>query len=293
MQPYVIKDGDFLLQLAFQMGFDADTVWNDPSNADLQGLRSDPNILLPGDVLQVPDPPDPNTQAPPATLTPGSTNNFVAADPPTVSLTHTFTGDDTTSYASMAYTVQELPQLTGLQTDENGTVTFQAPVTLQTTTIVFTESGDTWTLALGGMDPINTISGMFKRLQNLGYFDDDVQYDADNPLNNIGVIRPALLALKPPPDAPPAMADTLPPDSSPPSAPPSVPGSTPPPSQPAPASGPPSSGAAAGDGSAPDAGSGWCCWDHEPDGSPDPSGLAGDGTLDDETTALLKAAYGC
>jgi hypothetical protein len=285
MQPYVVKDGDFLLQLAFQMGFDADTVWNDPSNDDLRSIRADPNILLAGDLLHVPDPPDPSSQA--TNLTPGSTNNFVAADPPTFALTHTFVGDDTTSYASQAYTVQELAQLTGLQTDENGTATFQAPVTLQTATIVFTDSGESFTLAMGGMDPINTISGIFKRLQNLGYIDDDVAYDADDPLNNLGVMSLALQALKPSSDSPPYVPP--PPDPSPASTPvPSSPGSTPPPSAP-PSSTPPS-----GDDSGSNPGGSWCCWNHVPDdGKADTSGLAADGTLDDETTALLRSAYGC
>jgi len=55
MQPYIIKQGDYLALLAYTFGFDANIVWNDPTNADLQKLRPDPNILFPGDVLNIPD----------------------------------------------------------------------------------------------------------------------------------------------------------------------------------------------------------------------------------------------
>jgi hypothetical protein len=133
VRPWVTKQGDFILHLANTFGFDADTVWQDPSNAQLRAIRPNPNLLAPGDVLSIPDPP---TQPPPMTsLTPGSTNRFVAPDPPTMTLTHKFVGFDATTYASKAYTVQELDQLTGLQSDENGVVTFQAPVTLKTATV--------------------------------------------------------------------------------------------------------------------------------------------------------------
>ena len=55
MEPYVIRQGDYLLQVAHTFGFDADTVWNDDKNSDLARLRPDHNILRPGDILYIPD----------------------------------------------------------------------------------------------------------------------------------------------------------------------------------------------------------------------------------------------
>jgi hypothetical protein len=40
MQPYVIKQGDHLAALAYKFGFDADTAWQDPSNAQLDQTRA-------------------------------------------------------------------------------------------------------------------------------------------------------------------------------------------------------------------------------------------------------------
>ena len=55
MQPYVIRQGDFLAKLAHRFGFDADTVWNDAANTKLGDARTDPNILAPTDILYIPD----------------------------------------------------------------------------------------------------------------------------------------------------------------------------------------------------------------------------------------------
>jgi hypothetical protein len=96
VQPYVIKQGDFLLLLAHKFGFDADTVWQDPSNADLSKLRSNPNVLAPGDVLYIPD--QVNKKPALTNLTPGTANNFVSSAP-TMTLAVKFVGDDPATFA--------------------------------------------------------------------------------------------------------------------------------------------------------------------------------------------------
>jgi hypothetical protein len=252
LQPYVIRQGDYLLSLAYQFGFDADTVWNDPQNAQLRQdghLSQDPNILNPTDTLYIPD-----QNVPPVmqSLTTGATNTFVA-NIPTATLTQQFVGSDTTTYASKAYTIQELAELTGLTTDENGIATFQAPVTLDTATIEFTDTGKSWVLHIGHLDPISTLSGIFQRLQHLNYVAGSATLDP----NNLDLLRAGLEALK----ASQASGSDATPDSTPASGPPSSPDS-------APASNP--NGANSGN-----------------------SGLADDGTLDAATTALLLKVHGC
>ncbi len=319
MQPYVIRQGDYLAKLAYKFGFDADEVWNDPSNADLRALRSDPNVLWPTDVLYIPDA---NT-APPTSLVLGSTNTFVA-DIPTAKITVQFSEP---GYASQAYTVQELEDLTGLSTDDSGVATFSVPVTLGTATIVFTESGATFECNVGDLDPINTLSGVFQRLQHLGFIDAAMSLEAAT----LGLVRSALAAFKAAQSSDSSPADSTPPDSDSDDA--SSPDSSPPagdpsgasepsvsdchdwPPPPAPPSspdvattdsdsdGPPSSADSAPPSSADDP---------SPESDPDPpssdpppssdddsdsdsdsddAGLSDDGTLDDETAQLLVQAH--
>lgn len=54
MKPRVIREGEFLVQLATRYGFDPNAVWQHPKNAPLVAKRTDPNILAPGDVLFIP-----------------------------------------------------------------------------------------------------------------------------------------------------------------------------------------------------------------------------------------------
>src|SRR5262249_26087387 len=56
MSTYIVRQGDFLAQIAKDHGFhDPLTIWNAPENARLRQLRSDPNVLNPGDEIFIPD----------------------------------------------------------------------------------------------------------------------------------------------------------------------------------------------------------------------------------------------
>ncbi len=55
MQPHIVKQGEYLLKIAHEFDFDAVTVWNDAANEELRTLRKNPNILLAGDKLYIPD----------------------------------------------------------------------------------------------------------------------------------------------------------------------------------------------------------------------------------------------
>src|SRR5690348_17009911 len=75
MKPYVIRQGDHLQKLALRMGFDPDATWNHPENRALREKR-DPNLLHPGDVIQVPD-----AASQGLTLRQGTTNSYTARVP--------------------------------------------------------------------------------------------------------------------------------------------------------------------------------------------------------------------
>jgi hypothetical protein len=256
------------------------------------------------------------------TLVPGSTTTFVST-PPTLPVAVKFTGADPSAYASKAYVVQELEDLTGLTTSGDGLATFDAPITLQTMTVVFTDSGESWRLKIGSMDPIETLSGIWQRLQNLGYLEGDIELDPDN----LDPLRVALTRLKeiaqpdaddapasapPAPSAPPAGGGVSEPvgggpspgsmdadptwdgssdssDSSPPSSdggPESIPGS---------AASSATALSSSADSPGPDSSPAEA--DPDPDSDPTPpppddAGLSDDGTLRDDIKALLVQAHG-
>ena len=52
---YAVKDGDCILSISKDFGFFWQTIWNDSRNASLKALRKDPNVLLAGDSVYIPD----------------------------------------------------------------------------------------------------------------------------------------------------------------------------------------------------------------------------------------------
>ena len=52
---HTVRAGDCISSIAFERGFFPDTIWNHGDNSDLKTRREDPNVLLPGDVVVVPD----------------------------------------------------------------------------------------------------------------------------------------------------------------------------------------------------------------------------------------------
>ncbi|MGH7298491.1 MAG: hypothetical protein ACRELB_26360, partial [Polyangiaceae bacterium] len=163
--PYVVRQGDHLRRLAAQNGFDADTVWNDPANCDLKKLRGTYNVLLPGDILQLPDP-NPN----PVPLQTGGTNNFTSPPVKPCSIKHTFVRG-TEPLANVQYRIiGGVDDATPKTTDANGAATFDVPVDADSVQVVFKDSSS-YVLKVGYLDPAATPSGAAQRLMHLGYLD--------------------------------------------------------------------------------------------------------------------------
>ena len=170
MVPYVVRRGDHLLKIALQMGFDADTVWQDPKNADLRKSRPSMNVLCVGDVLYVPK--TPARQWMPVKV--GSANPYVAKVP-TVKIAVKFAYEGK-PLASEKCTIRELPELGTLTTTSDGTLLFAAPLNLQVVTAMFSGPGIIQPLSIGHLDPVSELTGVYQRLSNLAFVLDDPSY---------------------------------------------------------------------------------------------------------------------
>lgn len=54
-EDYQVQAGDSVNSVAFERGFFWQTLWDHPNNARLKQTRKDPDVLLEGDILHIPD----------------------------------------------------------------------------------------------------------------------------------------------------------------------------------------------------------------------------------------------
>jgi type VI secretion system secreted protein VgrG len=160
--PYVIRQGDYLDKLAFVLGFDASEVWNDPQNARLSELGRTPNLLQPGDVLNVPV-----TKREAQRFQVGSPNSYTA-DVPKVEVALVFRAP-AGAIGLEAYVIEGAgAPLEGI-TEADGTLKVRLAVFLREITISFPRLDLIYAVRLGEMDPLDEVSGYRKRLANLGH----------------------------------------------------------------------------------------------------------------------------
>lgn len=185
MASYVIRPGDHLARLAVTMGFDLDTVWNHPKNADLKERRGDPHILAEGDVLFVPDP-TPPTWLP---VTIGSTNTFTV-QVPMVTL-NLKVGE---SHANSPFVVHGHGAPVKGTVDGTGLVSCQLPCTTTQALVELPQFGIKIPVALGHLDPIDQKSGLLQRLQHLGYLPRDATGDHGVSDSDMATVLPTVLS---------------------------------------------------------------------------------------------------
>ncbi len=154
--------------IALQYGFrDPKVVYQHPDNADLRQLRPDPDVLYPGDVVNVPDP-DPK-KLPAAT---GAKHKYVVKSPPKRVLRLAFQSVDGKPLANADYTLSYGDQEISGTTDGDGMLEQLVPYDLDAASVLI--DGDQHDLALGCLDPAKDTddggaSGAQARLANLGY----------------------------------------------------------------------------------------------------------------------------
>ena len=52
---YTVREGDCISSIAFENGFTWQTLWDHSSNSELKNQRKDPNVLMEGDIVHIPD----------------------------------------------------------------------------------------------------------------------------------------------------------------------------------------------------------------------------------------------
>lgn len=169
-QKYVVRQGDCLSSIAAHFGLpNWHVIYDAPDNKDFKKKRPNPNLIYPGDELVIPD-----TKPGNESIDTGSVHTFQVTLPLTDLKLKVFDdiGDEPTK-ANYELRILGLPEpITGALA--NGLIDTKIPAWARQGHLVITSAEDgsiieKVDLQLGGLDPVDTISGAQIRLQQIGF----------------------------------------------------------------------------------------------------------------------------
>lgn len=149
--------------MAEKYGFFAGTLWDHPSNAALRARRKYMNVLAPGDVLAIPD-----LETKTVECSTGHVHTFRRRGIPAL-LRLRFLRDDKPR-ANVPYRlVVGGAEQRGLTDAEGVLEAFVAPGAREGALILDDDEDEVVALRFGELDPIDSVTGIQARLQNLGF----------------------------------------------------------------------------------------------------------------------------
>lgn len=158
----VVAQGDTIESIALETGFFSDTLWDHPANAELKAARGNRNVLLPGDRVTIPPK---EMKIEPAATT--KRHRFRRKGVPSVFRLEVFRFGK--PRAGVEYTLTVDGTVFTGHADDAGLIVHWVPPDARTGTLVVGPEEQTYELDFGHMDPISEMTGVQKRLLNLGY----------------------------------------------------------------------------------------------------------------------------
>jgi Putative peptidoglycan binding domain len=190
MAEYIIQQGDCLSSIAKAHGFDKwQTIYNHPSNADFKAAHPNPNIIFPGETLNIPDLEPRDEKA----ATDQKHTYELEAEP--TKLRIIVQDMDDKPFAGKPYKLTLLDPAAPLKGTTGGDGLIETDVDPAITTGVLevfihgeTDPPAVWNLLIGALDPVMKKSGHQGRLNNLGFESGQVD-GIDGPITQSAVKR--------------------------------------------------------------------------------------------------------
>ena len=173
MRAHIIREGEYLTQIAARLGARPEDLWNHPKNAELRAKREHMDILRAGDILFLPDEP-PRV---PLTLKKGTANRYTVTLPK-VKLSLVLRDGDV-PLPNEPFVIKGAGALIEGTTDASGRLTVDISVRVREGEILLPKQGLSFPLHIGNMDPVREDSGVQKRLENLGFYSAPSSADED------------------------------------------------------------------------------------------------------------------
>jgi hypothetical protein len=168
---YTVKQGDYVSKVARQFGFsDYRTVWDHGQNSELKTKRKNPNVLLPGDQLFIPDR-ELRQEARPT----DQRHKFEVHAKPQLQLRLVLEDQFEKPIADANCVLVLEGETRKVTTDGEGRLEEILPPLVHDALLIIQDpqtafNGLQIPVKVGDMDPVDEISGQEDRLNNLGYF---------------------------------------------------------------------------------------------------------------------------
>jgi hypothetical protein len=162
---HIVKQGECIESIAFEHGFFWETVWNHPKNKELRELRKSPNVLRPGDEVHIPV-----KRYKAVDCQSGKRHVFRLKGVP--SKLKIVVRDDDEVQANVPYVLDVDGKRYKGKTDGEGRLEHPIPPRAKQGKLLIGEGDEQQELdlALGHVDPVEEVSGIQARLNNLGFF---------------------------------------------------------------------------------------------------------------------------
>ncbi len=166
-----VRPGECLSSIAKQYGFaDWRTIYNHPENASFRQRRPNPNVIYPGDRIYIPD-----GEQREESCTTEQCHNFRCKAPRTL-LRVVIQDEDGQPVAGKRYQLriagrEPYQDITG----DDGLIEHEIPADVEEGALTVwldeeaSSEGYTWSLKIGHLDPVDEITGIQARLNNLGF----------------------------------------------------------------------------------------------------------------------------
>ena|SRR5882672_468103 len=168
---HTVQQGETLIGLARTYGiFDWRIIWNHAENAPLRRQRTNPQILGPGDRIFIP-PPAPVEYE----VAVDQKHTFRLKKPRESFVTFTLKDEAGAALANLRYELTLGDAVLSGTTGSDGLISHPAPPGVTEGTVkVWVDPDDSdhtvsWPIRIGHIDPIDTVSGVQGRLNNLGF----------------------------------------------------------------------------------------------------------------------------
>ena len=162
-EDYKVNQGDDIHSIAFERGFFPDTIWNHPNNADLKNKRKDPNVLLPGDIVHVPD-----KRLREYSEATNQVYKYKCKNTPDKLMLQLLRESEPRKNES--YELDIDGQKFSGTTDDQGRLEHSIPPNAKKGKLTIGKESDEYELRLGGLNPIEEVTGVQGRLRHLGFY---------------------------------------------------------------------------------------------------------------------------